>query len=127
MLRDASWPNLTSLDLRAGHCTYDALAEIGRWFSAPLPSLLSLTLTHTPSIERLLVPLILSPLMRSLRTLDLRHDRLTDDHVTIIEGRAAEFAHLERLDVSSNHLSPGGVKRLQAIVRRVSAEAQTAL
>jgi uncharacterized protein (TIGR02996 family) len=125
VLRCATWPCLASLELRLAWSRYDALDEVGAWFSAPLPSLQSLAITQAPAIERVLVPLMLSPAIRRLRRLDLHHCGLVDDHVTIMEARRDAFANLDRFDVSNNYLSARGVQRLRAMVKQLIAETQT--
>jgi hypothetical protein len=121
------WLSLVELELRPGACTYAVLDRLGRFLAtASLPRLEALTIADTAGIERVLVPLMLSPLLRRLRKLVIRDADLTDHHVRILEGHAPAFAQLESFDVSCNQLSNEGVRRLRTISRRVIADHQGA-
>lgn len=124
MVRRAAWPALTSFDIRPGACTNRVLDTIGESVAGAFPRLETLSIGECQHVERVLVPLMVSGAMRTLRTLALRHARLTDDHVRIMESHASAFAGLEQLDVSCNQLSTSGIARLRAFGIRVIAERQ---
>jgi hypothetical protein len=116
-IRDARWPRLEELDLwfgdsdYGGDCTLDDVLPLldGR---VALPALRRLGLRNTTFADELCEPLLRSPLLPQLTALDLSLGVLTDDGAELLARGADRLAHLERVVVRENCLTPAGIARL---------------
>lgn len=119
-IRGARWPRLEALDLWFGDSDYGgdcALADVlplldGR---VALPALRRLGLRNAAFADELCEPLLASPLLPRLAELDLSLGVLTDAGAEILARGADRLAHLARLSVRENCLTPAGVARLAAL------------
>jgi hypothetical protein len=119
-LRAARWPRLEELDLwfgdpeYGGDCTLDDVLPLldGR---VALPALRRLGLRNAAFADELCEPLLRSPLLPQLTTLDLSLGVLSDDGAAILARGADRLAHLERLVVRENCLTAEGIAQLASI------------
>jgi hypothetical protein len=119
-IRAARWPRLEQLDLwfgdsdYGGDCTLDDVLPLldGR---VALPALRRLGLRNAAFADELCEPLLRSPLLPQLTTLDLSLGVLTDDGAAILARGADRLAHLERLVVRENCLTSDGIAQLASL------------
>jgi hypothetical protein len=123
----ARWPRLEELDLwfgdedYGGDCTIDDVVALldGR---VRLPSLRRLGLRNASFTDALCEPLLRSPLLPQLEEVDLSLGVLTDEGAAILARGHDRLAHLRRLDLRENALSPAG----RALVADLCRDVETA-
>jgi hypothetical protein len=91
-----------------------------------LPALRHLGLMNSELADQLPAALARSKLLPQLRELDLSMGTMTDEGARAIAQHRDAFKHLEKLNVSLNYLSKGGVATLKGAARTLVAGTQRA-
>lgn len=103
------------------HISADDLASL---FSAGLPALRSLRLSHTVLSDALCARLAAAPLAAQLEVLDLSKGNLTTTGARLLAGSRSAFPRLRKLDVSANGLHDEDRARLEQTYEEVVCHRQ---
>lgn len=125
----ANWPALERLTLFFGAREYGGTAHPGHLAGLlerpeAFPSLRHLALCNSEIQGAIVNAVATSPLLPQLVTLDFSKGILDDEEAKPLLEHARAFAHLEKLDLSENYLSPSMAEHLQAVFPRSDTNAQ---
>jgi uncharacterized protein (TIGR02996 family) len=116
-------PSLEMLLVWFGEPDYGAtakLADIAPLLSSKgFPKLTHLGLANCEFANELAGEIVGAKLIERLRVLDLSMGTLDDEGAKILAGGKRAFAHLETLDLSDNYLTPGGIKLVKGLAKKV--------
>jgi len=128
-LARASWPSLEELELWFGdeHYGGSPSVEVAEPFLRPerLPRLRRLGLRNAMFADDLCARLASAPILPQLTHLDLSMGMMSDQGARNLLARPQPFAHLERLDLRDNNLSPRVCARLAGLCAEVDTGMQS--
>ncbi len=118
----ARWPKLAHLDVWLGMRDPAVFTNLAPLLErTDLPALRHLGIQNTPITDDICERLVKSPLLRTIRELDLSIGTMTDAGARTLETHRSAF-QLESLTVSRNRLTRDGIEILRRLAPNVTAE-----
>lgn len=130
-LGESAFPALEMLEVWTGNPEYGGIDDANPiWhvlMSEAMPMLTHLGLRNCGFGDQLVGELTMAPLVKQLNVLDLSRSTITDAGVETMLRYKADLAHLTRIDLSENFISPDAAAQLRAGLPQVVLDNQRAL